>query len=252
MKYFCIPFIITSILMICIIIKILKTEIKNIDVLEIIFVCFKKFFDKINDNLKLAPKFFNILTLIVITSGLTTLILCSILTLNIESPIFNLIKDSGILQCILLIISSYLIKHIYNFFSKFNTYENALLTEEEKVLIIEASVILGGIMYYSYPKTNAEEGKMIIFTIISLIAGRHIWIDFSFRFSFKNFSFRLVLKKIKENLIIIYALLIVLCLSISFQYLGLNLYFIALGISIPYFIFVAIYIILEKKLRKNG
>ncbi|MCC0642534.1 MULTISPECIES: hypothetical protein [unclassified Clostridioides] len=251
MKYFCIPFIITSILIICMIIKILKTEIKNIAVLEIIFVCFKKISDKINNRLELAPKFLNMLALIVITSWLTVLILCLILIPDIESYNFNYIKDSGIFQCSLLIIFSYLIKHIYNFFSKFNTYENALLTEEEKVLIIEASVILGGIIYYSCLKTNAEEGKMIIFTIISLIAGKHIWIDFSFRFSFKNFSFKLVLKKIKENRIIIYALLVVLFLSISFQYLGINLHFIALGISIPYLIFVTIYIILGKKLRKN-
>lgn len=251
MKYFCIPFIITSILILYMIIKILKTEIKNIDVLEIIFVCFKKFFDKINNRLESAPKFFNILTLIVITSGLAMLILCLILIPDIKSDNFKLIKDSGMLQCILLIISSYLIKHIYNFFSKFNTYENALLTEEEKALIVEASVILGGIMYYNYPKANAEEGKMIIFTIISLLAGKHVWIDFSFKSSFKNLNKALILKKIKENRIIIYALLVVLFLSISFQYLGLNLYFIALGISIPYLIFVAIYIILEKRLRKN-
>ncbi|VIF89947.1 Uncharacterised protein [Clostridioides difficile] len=251
MKYFCIPFIITSILIICIIIKNLKEEIKKIDVLEILFVCFKKIFDKINDRLELAPKFFNMLILIIVTSGLTILILCLILILNIESPIFKLIKGSGIFLCVLLIISSYLIKHIYSFFSKFNFYENALLTEEEKLLIIEASVILGGIMYYNYPDTNVEERKMIILTMISFLAGKHIWMDFGFKFSFKSLNRASILKKIKENQIILYALLIVLSLSISFQYLGIKLYLIVAGTTIPCFVFICIFIKIQIKQQKN-
>lgn len=229
----------------------LKRELKEVNMKNEFKNIINDMYYEMDECEEMITKFINVLVLLTLTYIMTSIVLFipilipdSFLEIN-----FNYLKSSGMLQCILLIISSFSMSIFYKYALKNPKLENRL-SKKEISSTIEMGVIIFGINILFFITAGTEVKTLTILMIIVLLLGKHFWIDFAF-YCKKICNFNLIVF-LKNNKIILLGGLFFLITSASISSIGgINILAIYLGMMISFLFyrifFKMINLILEKK-----